>query len=312
MSWVRMGTVIRPPLNFDWLIGGFGHCHALLLKSGHVLLTLCGRDELGRSRIGEAIWSIDSNKCEIKTKSVLPLGELGTFDYNGTSYPWIVRDNYVDYLFYTGWNQGVHVPFINGLGLAVRNESGNYIKRSRAPIIHRSDAEPIGTGSVCVLKDGDIWRMWYTSFERWGSIDLNEEKHYYNIKYAHSNNGIDWNRPDKVCINYNKSNGEYVTGKPAVIKYRGWYLMWFSYRGRSYKIGFAHSRDGINWTRNDSALGLDVSGQGWDSEMICYGFPLLLNDKIIMIYSGNKFGRSGIGWAQMSLADMDLIVNSLR
>jgi hypothetical protein len=310
--WEKKGLIIQPPVEYYWLAGGVGHCHAAFLSNRKILLTLCGRDELGRSRIGEALWSIDSGECEISGDSLIPLGELGTFDYNGTSYPWVVCDNNTHYLYYTGWNQGLHVPFMNGLGLAIKNKSGNYIKQSRAPIIHRSDAEPIGTGSVCVLKEHDLWRMWYTSFERWGSIELNEERHYYNIKYAESDNGVDWKRLGKICINFNQLNGEYVTGKPAVIKYKGWYLMWFSCRGESYRIGFAASRDGFNWLRNDAALGLEVSSKGWDSEMVCYGFPLLLDKRIILIYCGNRFGRTGLGWAQLSLNDLDFIIDNFQ
>ncbi len=55
--------------------------------------------------------------------------------------------------------------------------------------------------------------------------------------------------------------------------------MWYSYRGgvdyrtslkTSYRIGYAQSEDGISWTRMDECAGIDVSAEGWDSEMIEY------------------------------------------
>jgi hypothetical protein len=37
-----------------------------------------------------------------------------------------------------------------------------------------------------------------------------------------------------------------------------------------------------------------------------------LKDQIILIYCGNKFGRSSLGWAQMSLEDFYRIIELLQ
>ena len=46
--------------------------------------------------------------------------------------------------------------------------------------------------------------------------------------------------------------------------------MWYSYRGDAYRIGYAESVDGLEWERKDEEAGIDVSADGWDSEMIEY------------------------------------------
>ena len=82
--------------------------------------------------------------------------------------------------------------------------------------------------------------------------------------------------------------------------------MWFSARGvrdyrtqkaHSYRIGYAESRDGLNWTRKDELAGIDIAAEGWDSEMIAYPYVYRRGGKLHMVYNGNGFGRSGFGYA---------------
>ena len=75
------------------------------------------------------------------------------------------------------------------------------------------------------------------------------------------------------------------------------YRMWFSARGDRYRLGYAESSDGITWTRDDSAVDLDVSSAGWDSEMMAYPFVLEHAGRLVMLYNGNGYGRSGVGYA---------------
>lgn len=48
--------------------------------------------------------------------------------------------------------------------------------------------------------------------------------------------------------------------------------MWYSYRGRSYRIVYAESEDGLIWIRKDQESGIHVSESGWDSEMLAYPY----------------------------------------
>ena len=85
-----------------------------------------------------------------------------------------------------------------------------------------------------------------------------------------------------------------------MVKEKNGYRMWYSYRGKSYRIGYAESKDGLDWTRKDDEVELDVSSKGWDSEMIEYPFVFDHQGKRYMLYNGNGYGKTGIGLATLS------------
>ncbi|MDO8752438.1 MAG: hypothetical protein Q7J80_00975, partial [Anaerolineales bacterium] len=93
---------------------------------------------------------------------------------------------------------------------------------------------------------------------------------------------------------------------PTVFYRNGTYHMYFCYRqaygfrnqsNNAYRIGYAYSTDMINWERDDSRAGIDVSEDGWDSQMQCYPHIFQVDGKVYMLYNGNEFGRFGFGLA---------------
>ena len=78
--------------------------------------------------------------------------------------------------------------------------------------------------------------------------------------------------------------------------------MWYSYRdgtGKKYRIGYSHSIDGIIWENKLDSVGIDVSNNGWDSEMICYPFVFDHKNSRYMLYNGNSHGKDGFGLAKL-------------
>ena len=82
--------------------------------------------------------------------------------------------------------------------------------------------------------------------------------------------------------------------------------MYFCYRqadgfrtnkDRTYRIGYAWSKDLTDWERNDGKAGIDISKEGWDSESICYPFVVEHKSKRYMLYNGNEYGKTGFGYA---------------
>jgi hypothetical protein len=74
--------------------------------------------------------------------------------------------------------------------------------------------------------------------------------------------------------------------------------MWYSIRfGKTYRIGYAESTDGVDWQRKDNQVGIDVSDAGWDSEMIEYPCVFDHAGERYMLYNGNGFGKTGFGLA---------------
>ena len=252
------------------------------------------RDENNISCIGFV--EVDINPpfkiLNISAEPVLSPGESGTFDDSGTSLSCITNVKGKKYLYYLGWNLCVTVPWRNSIGLAIYNDGTHkFEKISKAPILDRCDVDPYSISYPYVLPDDDIFRMWYGSNLAWGK-EQKDMAHV--IKYAESNDGIHWRREGKIALNF-KNKDEYALSRPFVIKEDGIYKMWYSYRGKAYRIGYAESKNGIEWMRKDEAVGITVSDSGWDSEMICYPFIFDHKGQRYMLYNGNGYGKTGFG-----------------
>jgi len=243
----------------------------------------------------------------IEKKPLLELGALGTFDDDGVMPCSVVRlDDQTVYLYYIGWNRGVTVAYRNAIGLAVSHDGGNHFERMfEGPIIDRHKNEPHMAASPCVMKEGGLWHCWYTSGTQWITVNKKTEP-VYTIRYAHSDNGIDWVRDGHECMT---QLSEYEAfARPTVIKDRDLYRMWYNFRSSydyrdgegSYQIGYAESYDAKNWLRKDSESGIARSQEGWDSLMQCYPFVIKVGRKLLMFYNGNGFGKSGVGFAEFS------------
>ena len=148
------------------------------------------------------------------------------------------------------------------------------------------------------MYDLGIYKMWYGSTISWDS-ENGEMVHV--IKYATSEDGITWDKKG-LAIPYEIGIAQ-AFSKPSVIKDQNGYHMWYSYRGGNgvaYRIGYAISPDGINWTRSHDKVGINVSGENsqWDAQMICYPFVFEHDKERYMLYNGNEYGKSGIGLAK--------------
>jgi len=79
--------------------------------------------------------------------------------------------------------------------------------------------------------------------------------------------------------------------------------MWFAHRGTkdyvTYRIGFATSKDGKKWLREDEKAGITISKNknDWDGESICYPYIFEYKNKKFLLYNGNNYGLTGFGYA---------------
>ena len=295
-KWNKFGLIIQPTGKRDWMVS-----HAMVpvaewMYDNVYRVYFSSRDAQNRSHIGYA--EVDLNDPSVvlrfSERPVLGLGLLGCFDDNGVTPSWIVDYGGRKYLYYIGWNKGSTVRMALVAGLAVSDDGGESFRRVfKVPILDRTQLEPYTLNTApCVLVENGLWRMWYVSGVEWVHPDLPR----YNIKYAESRDGKHWERTGLVCIDFS-SPYEHALARPCVLKEGGVYKMWFSYKGDSYRIGYAESDDGLQWNRRDHQAGIDVSSSGWDSEMIEYAYVFNHNGKKYMLYNGNNYGYDGIGLA---------------
>jgi hypothetical protein len=262
-------------------------------------LYFSSRDTRGRSHIGAADLVIDgpqSHKVSFAPEPVIGPGATGGFDDAGTTSACVVRAGARLFQYYSGWTLGESVPFYFFVGCAVSDDGGrSYTKVSAAPVLERNEVDPFLTASPWVIIEKGVWRMWYVSGTGW-RVEEGKPKHWYHIKYAESRDGLEWERDGTVCIDY-KDDREHAIARPCVIKDGAIYRMWYSTRGTAYTLGYAESADGIVWERKDGEAGLDTSPHGWDSEMIAYPCVFDLGDRRYLLYNGNGYGATGIGYA---------------
>ena len=237
-------------------------------------------------------------------KPIIPLGELGRFDQAGVMPAEIITVSGIKYLYYIGWSNRTDVPYFNTIGLAISEDGGeNYRKFSTGPVFGCSHKEPGYTGTISIMIENGIWRAWYLSCQKWEKIN-NIIEPFYDIKYAESTNGIDWEPTGKVCIPLGKDMGG--ISQASVFKKDGKYHMMFSHRKKtdyrinpenSYRIGHATSNDGISWEVKDYKC-LNIGTEKGETVMVEYPYVIKLNNSHYMFYNGDGFGKTGIFYAK--------------
>jgi len=295
--WSKRGRIFVPDGSLEWL-----RTHAALpctagASDSVTRVYFSGRNDANRAHIG---W-FDFDPHNPKRVSLHPLpalapGTLGAFDDSGVTVSCVVPHDGKLWLYYTGWSLGVTVPFYLAIGLAISDDGETFTRISEAPILGRNAADPYLTASPSVMFDGDRWRMWYVSCQRWEEND-GEPKHYYHIRYAESQNGVNWDYNGHICIDF-EDETEYAFGRPCVVRDEDCYRMWYCVRGDAYRIGYAESADGKIWDRKDDQVGITESEVGWDSIVTAYPHVFQAADTRWMLYNGNDYGKTGIGLAE--------------
>ncbi|NWF70884.1 MAG: hypothetical protein HXY40_17505 [Chloroflexi bacterium] len=298
MAWQKLGRIFDPAdYTLPWLRSHAALPVVMPLAEDSVRIYFSGRDSQNRAHIGCFHFDLRTHTVQyLAPEPLVRPGEIGMFDDSGVTTSCIVQYGGRHYLYYSGWALGVTVPFYFFIGAAHSSDGGaTFEKVSPAPIMGWHTLDPYLLGSPFILVEDTRWRMWYVSGVKWEQTDT-ELRHYYLIKYAESRDGLQWERNGHICIPF-ASADEYAIARPFVLKEHGLYKMWYAYRGAAYRIGYAESPDGLHWTRKDGEVGIDVSPQGWDAEMVEYPYIYDHDKRRYMFYNGNGYGKSGIGLA---------------
>jgi hypothetical protein len=256
------------------------------------------RDDRNRSHIGwvEIAIGPEPTVTAAGDAPVLAPGPLGNFDDHGVYPASIVESDGRLLLYYIGWNPGATPPlFYASIGLAESDDGGLSFRRVHAgPILGRSDHDPTLVTSPCVRESDGRWRMWYVSGLRWSEDSEGLHSHYH-VKYAESDDGTNWVREGRVCIDLEP--GERNIARPWVVEDGGRHRMWYAHAGDRYRLGYAESSDAVEWERRDADVGIEPSESGWDSEAMAYPWVEAGEDGFLMLYKGNDYGRTGFGVA---------------
>jgi hypothetical protein len=238
----------------------------------------------------------------VSEQPVLGAGQPGTFDDSGVNPTSVFRHDGRIWLYYVGWQRSTRVPYLLFTGLAFSDDGGDTFRRhARVPVLDRSDVEPtLRSGAFVAPQAGGGFRAWYVSGDRWVESQ-GKLRPSYGLRYAESPDGVSWPAAGTPCLEP-AAPDEYGFGRPYVMDDGGRLRMWYSIRShsRGYRLGYAESRDGIAWERRDAEAGVDVSAEGWDSEMIHCGWLQRTANGTYLFYNGNGYGETGFGVAALT------------
>ena len=315
MKWKKLGKIFYPrdhklPNN---CVDFAQSPQTLLLEDRvRVYFSTRERDNVGKylSHVAFADYERDMSRLiGVSTQPVLALGELGSFDEHGI-FPFnVLRDGDRVLAYTTGWNRKVSVSADASIGLAISDDNGqNFIRHGSGPVLTASLNEPFLVADAFVTKYGHIYHMWYIFGTQWIKFtDTEPPDRVYKIAHATSSDGVNWNRNGLQIIS-DRLNADECQALPTVICLDGKYHMYFCCRqahgfrqdsSRAYRLGYAYSTDLEHWIRDDSIAGIDISAEGWDSQMQCYPHIFECDGKTYLLYNGNEFGRNGFGLAEL-------------
>jgi predicted GH43/DUF377 family glycosyl hydrolase len=300
MRWKKMGLIYGPNGKYPWAKYSALQPTPCLISDDIIRVYVGFRDANGISRVGFVDLDVNnpSKVLKVSEKPALDIGNPGTFDENGVVPCAIAKREGKLYLYYAGYQLGQKVKFYAFCGLAISEDGGDsFIRYSCVPILDRTDNELFFRVIHSIMFENDMWKAWYG-----GGSKFIEEKDkklpVYDIRYFESKDGINFEKIGKLCIEV-KGGDEHRVGRPYVIKDGTIYKMFYGVgtKSKGFRLGYAESKDGINWQKKNEEVGIDVSGDGWDSQMISYPSIVKYKDKVYMFYNGNNYGYDGFGYA---------------
>jgi predicted GH43/DUF377 family glycosyl hydrolase len=298
--WEKLGLVFKPSGENKSLQSYGSMPLAYHLEGDRYRFYFSSRDSNNSSSVNFVEVNINepTNILCLSKKPILQKGPYGYFDDNGLYSGCLVKRDGKLYMFYSGRSNGIENLFYMNIGLAVSVDNGlSFDKVRDYPILSRSEYDPWLVTAPSVFDTGNGMSMVYTS----GTAIFNDRTSNYDLKLAESDDFFNWKSTGKIVIPLEE--GESNISTSSIIKYNNKYHMCFSVKPKvgEYRIGYAYSKDGINWSRNDDLLGLKIGGADFDNKAVSYPSLFIHKDYMYMLYSGSNNGRDGFGIARTKL-----------
>lgn len=269
-----------------------------------IFVTMCDESNVGRIGYVDVDAADPSRVIGYSRDPLIDIGRDGTFDDNGVVTASLLPAGDELYLYYSGYQTCVKVPYMIFAGVAVSRDGGESFTKltDHVPMLDRVAGEVTTRCAPFVLPDGDRYRMWYTADAGSGWITSGDKRlPRYELKYLTSPSPTSWpQQPGPTAIPLT-GNDEHGIAKSTIWYEDGRYKAIYSIRSLSkgYRLGYGESIDGTRFERMDDKVGIDVSTEGWDSEMIAFAERIECGDRTYLLYCGNHYGMGGIGYAEL-------------
>lgn len=284
MTWEKQGLIYQP----DKSIGQFSHAQmpkGVQISEDVLRIFYTSRDKKGRS----LPYYIDVSTLDLSSViyvDPIPLLDLGgedDFDRDGVMVSDVEWNRYNDTwtMTYIGWRTGGSVPYETKIGFA----AGHIDDMQKGGEI---SLRPEGFNKTTAVTCKDPSIMEYAVFSHW--ID-NKEPVYRLLSPLVSESQCTC--APSFIYNQDTDDVEMFFSVREVTDYR-------YNRKNSYRILKSRATEDFMFTYHS---GIEPSNDvnDFDYDMICYADVLFLNNRYIMLYNGNEFGKYGFGWASCSI-----------
>lgn len=300
--WKKLGLLYSPEMysvRHDKLRSHAANPLPIHLEGDVYRVFYSGRDSQNRSSVGAV--DIDIVRQVVLQAHEEPFfthGAPGTFYADGVSIGSCYESNGVRYMLFMGWQAPANAHWRGDIGRLIVKPDLTLELADEDVFISCDEIDPISLSYPWVMPAASGYEMWYGSTRCW---DAGNGEMLHVINYASSKDGDVWHK-EGLAVPY--ALGQAQAFSRPTVAHRGDSAqeMWFSYRsgsGEAYRIGYALCEAGGEWQLSLAEAGIDVSGEGWDSEMIEYPFVFDHKGQRYMLYNGNGYGLTGFGLAVM-------------
>lgn len=255
----------------EWDDKGCG-CFSVTEVNGRLHLYYMGAGTANSWRIGLATSGNGINWMRSAANPVLPQGADGSWDSRAVSMPYVLNDSGRLSMIYTGSGKG------GGFGLATSDDGVSWRRHGKSPVLRGIG----GSMDPCLRKIDGRYALWY----------VGQKGKSFRIFQATSVDGVTWQKLPQPVLPLGES-GDYDENShagPVVLRVEGrYYLFHLGGSSRGWKVGLAHSADGVSWTKVSTNPILDAGPEkAWDSGSILSLDVLYLTDRFHLWYAASR------------------------
>jgi len=218
--------------------------------------------------------------------------------------PWVIKESGTYKMWYTHVdNSNVWTIYYATSADGISWSSGTQVL---APSGTPGAYDETRVASPSVINDGGAYKMWFSA---------RDANNVWTVGYATGTNETTWTKVGKVLdVGTGGEWDSQMVREPSVIKDGTTYKMW--YAGTAawpvFKIGYATSSDGTNWTKHSSNPIFTGTPGGWDAFQVYAPYVVIDGSTYHLYFSGTDNNNSqrwstghatssdGITWVEAS------------